>query len=67
MTAQKTAETRLALPEGRGLAAPPPDVQGLLRCCGAALPTYFDAHSAEAERRSRQDWPCLWQLAPDRR
>lgn len=66
MTAATTASAQPAPIDGGLLRAPPPDVSGLLHRHGTALPLYFDGQLADAERRSRRDWPCLWRLAPDR-
>lgn len=64
MTALPTREPFAASHPDEALAAPPPDVQVLLDSHGAALPLYFDAQRAEAVRRSRTNWPGLWQQQP---
>jgi len=67
MTALQTRDPAGASIADEALAAPPPDVQMLLDSQGAELPFYFDAQRAEAARRSREAWPCLWRLAPGHR
>lgn len=47
------------------LAAPPTDVQALLRALGMGdtTPAYFDAQRSAALQQAQQQWPALWRMA----
>jgi hypothetical protein len=64
MTAQLSSDPEGVPGPAEEGASLPVDVSTMLAQHGASLPHYYDAQRAAAARRSREDWPCIWRMAP---
>jgi len=64
MTAPSSRDAARASNLDAGMVVPPLDVQQMLACHQATLAYYFDAQRWLATQRSREDWPCVWRMAP---
>lgn len=64
MTALLSSDPEGAPGPAEEAAALPVDVGAMLAQHGATLPHYYDAQRAAAARRSREDWPRIWRMAP---